>query len=279
MAIARRDPSRWRWPRNSGRPHGHRPRRPAEAQTPAQKPPAQRLLREGARRPRPWARSWSPARPPPRCRLPSTARVTASRTTCRPRPAPSPMRCAISPRCRWTCWGMSSLRGDPNVTILVDGKPSSLFEGDNKGQALQSLQASTIERVEVITNPSAEFRADGSGGVINLIAPRRPRARASPARCAPRWETGASLQWRRNLRLQRQQAVGGGRSEPAPRHPEIQAKRPTNGCCSTRRAGPIAVRTEGLQRLYRQFRCGGPHQPRLRPDRRAAGSGWRATPT
>jgi outer membrane receptor protein involved in Fe transport len=65
--------------------------------------------------------------------------------------------------------GNVSLRGDPNVTILVDGKPSSLFEGDNKGQALQSLQASTIERVEVITSPSAEFRADGTGGVINLV--------------------------------------------------------------------------------------------------------------
>jgi outer membrane receptor protein involved in Fe transport len=68
--------------------------------------------------------------------------------------------------------GNVSLRGDPNVTILVDGKPSSLFEGDNKAQALQSLQASTIERVEVITNPSAEFRADGTGGIINLITKR-----------------------------------------------------------------------------------------------------------
>ncbi|HEY2357923.1 MAG TPA: TonB-dependent receptor, partial [Phenylobacterium sp.] len=66
--------------------------------------------------------------------------------------------------------GNVSLRGDPNVTILVDGKPSSLFQGDNKGQALQSLPADSIERVEVITNPSAEFRADGSAGVINLIS-------------------------------------------------------------------------------------------------------------
>lgn len=65
--------------------------------------------------------------------------------------------------------GNVSLRGDPNVTILVDGKPSSLFQGDNKAQALQSLPANSIERVEVITNPSAEFRADGSAGVINLI--------------------------------------------------------------------------------------------------------------
>lgn len=65
--------------------------------------------------------------------------------------------------------GNVALRGDPNVTILIDGKPSSQFEGDNKGQALQSLPAGQIERVEVITNPSAEFRAEGAGGVINLI--------------------------------------------------------------------------------------------------------------
>ena len=66
--------------------------------------------------------------------------------------------------------GNVSLRGDANVTILIDGKPSSLFEGDNKAQALQSLPADAIERVEVITNPSAEFRADGSAGIINLIS-------------------------------------------------------------------------------------------------------------
>ncbi|MDB5432981.1 MAG: TonB-dependent receptor [Caulobacter sp.] len=65
--------------------------------------------------------------------------------------------------------GNLSLRGDPNVTILIDGKPSSLFQGDNKAQALQQLPADQIDRVEVITNPSAEFRADGSGGIINLV--------------------------------------------------------------------------------------------------------------
>lgn len=65
--------------------------------------------------------------------------------------------------------GNVSLRGDPNVTILIDGKPSSAFEGDSKAQSLQALPANQIERVEVITNPSAEFRADGTGGVINLV--------------------------------------------------------------------------------------------------------------
>jgi outer membrane receptor protein involved in Fe transport len=65
--------------------------------------------------------------------------------------------------------GNVALRGDPNVTILIDGKPSGLFRGEGKGQALQALPAERIERVEVITNPSAEFRADGTAGVINLI--------------------------------------------------------------------------------------------------------------
>ncbi|HZZ31643.1 MAG TPA: TonB-dependent receptor [Phenylobacterium sp.] len=65
--------------------------------------------------------------------------------------------------------GNVSLRGDSNVTILIDGKPSSLFQGDNKAQALQSLPADSIARVEVITNPSAEFQTDGSAGIINLI--------------------------------------------------------------------------------------------------------------
>jgi outer membrane receptor protein involved in Fe transport len=65
--------------------------------------------------------------------------------------------------------GNVSLRGDSNVTILVDGKPSGQFRGEGKGQALQALPAERIERVEVLTNPSAEFRADGTGGVINLV--------------------------------------------------------------------------------------------------------------
>jgi outer membrane receptor protein involved in Fe transport len=65
--------------------------------------------------------------------------------------------------------GNVALRGDPNVTILIDGKPSGQFEGENRGQALQSLPADSIERVEVITNPSAAFDPNGSAGVINLI--------------------------------------------------------------------------------------------------------------
>ncbi|MGZ6038127.1 MAG: TonB-dependent receptor domain-containing protein [Phenylobacterium sp.] len=65
--------------------------------------------------------------------------------------------------------GNVSLRGDTNVTILVDGKPSAMFRGQSAAQALQSLPADSVERVEVITNPSAEFSPDGSAGIINLV--------------------------------------------------------------------------------------------------------------
>jgi len=65
--------------------------------------------------------------------------------------------------------GNVSLRGDTNVTILIDGKPSGLFKGASAAQALQAMAADSIERVEVITNPSAQFSPEGSAGVINLI--------------------------------------------------------------------------------------------------------------
>ncbi|HEV7386647.1 MAG TPA: TonB-dependent receptor plug domain-containing protein, partial [Phenylobacterium sp.] len=65
--------------------------------------------------------------------------------------------------------GNISLRGDGNVTILLDGKPSGQFKGPSGAQALQALPADSIERVEVITNPSAALNPEGSGGVINLI--------------------------------------------------------------------------------------------------------------
>ena len=79
--------------------------------------------------------------------------------------------------------GNVSLRGDPSVTILIDGKPSGLFQGEGRGQALQQMPADRIDRVEVVTNPSAEFRADGTGGVINLITKKAKGAgRTSSAR-------------------------------------------------------------------------------------------------
>jgi outer membrane receptor protein involved in Fe transport len=76
--------------------------------------------------------------------------------------------------------GNISLRGDPNVTILVDGKPSPLFSGPGGAQALQSMSADQFDRVEVMTNPSAGQTAEGSGGIINLISKPKPKGKTAP---------------------------------------------------------------------------------------------------
>jgi outer membrane receptor protein involved in Fe transport len=73
--------------------------------------------------------------------------------------------------------GGVSLRGDSNVTILVDGRPSGILAGPGRGQALLQLPADQYARIEVMTNPSAAYSPEGSGGVINLITrPTAPRA-------------------------------------------------------------------------------------------------------
>jgi ferric enterobactin receptor len=64
--------------------------------------------------------------------------------------------------------GNVKLRGSENVRILIDGKPSGLvsFKG---GAGLQQLQGSLIEKVEIITNPSARYEAEGMSGIINIV--------------------------------------------------------------------------------------------------------------
>ncbi|MEQ8925037.1 MAG: TonB-dependent receptor [Fulvivirga sp.] len=64
--------------------------------------------------------------------------------------------------------GNVSLRGSNNVRILVDGKPSGLV-GLNNQDGLRQLQGDLIERIEVVTNPSARYEAEGSAGIINII--------------------------------------------------------------------------------------------------------------
>ncbi|WP_221395154.1 outer membrane beta-barrel family protein [Dyadobacter sp. NIV53] len=64
--------------------------------------------------------------------------------------------------------GNVSLRGTGNVRILIDGKPSGLVSIKG-GSGLQQLQGSMIERVEIITNPSARYEAEGMGGIINIV--------------------------------------------------------------------------------------------------------------
>ena len=67
--------------------------------------------------------------------------------------------------------GNVSLRGDNGVEILINGKPSAMM-GRNRAAALEQMPAAEIDRVEVITNPSARFRPDGTAGIINLVLKR-----------------------------------------------------------------------------------------------------------
>lgn len=64
--------------------------------------------------------------------------------------------------------GNVSLRNNSSVELWLNGKPSGL-SGSDKGQILEMLPADAIEKVELITNPSAKYNPEGSVGIINIV--------------------------------------------------------------------------------------------------------------
>lgn len=71
--------------------------------------------------------------------------------------------------------GNVSLRGNSSVEVWINGRASGLTS-DNQAQILQQIPAESIERIEVIDNPSAKFSAEGSTGIINIVLKKDRKA-------------------------------------------------------------------------------------------------------
>lgn len=120
--------------------------------------------------------------------------------------------------------GEISLRGNTSVEVWINGKASGLTT-DNRAEILQQIPAESIERIEVIDNPSAKFSPEGSAGIINIILKRdRKAGYYGSARAGidtnGGWNTGLSVNYSSgaldafaNLGYRRRSNTGGSLSE------------------------------------------------------------------
>lgn len=99
--------------------------------------------------------------------------------------------------------GTVSMRGNTNVKFLINGKPSALLGIDSGADALRSIPADQIDKIEVITNPSSKFEASGSAGILNIIL-KKTRGRGfngsvtGSAGYLPQTSLNTNLSWKVN---------------------------------------------------------------------------------
>src|SRR5436189_3251989 len=67
------------------------------------------------------------------------------------------------------------LKGKPGVVIMIDGKPSPL-SAEALASMLNGLPSSAISKIEIITNPSAKYDAEGNAGIINIVMKKNKQA-------------------------------------------------------------------------------------------------------
>lgn len=96
--------------------------------------------------------------------------------------------------------GSVSLRGNSNLTILIDGKPSSLA-GISGSDVLTQIPASSIENIELVTNPSAKYDPDGTAGIINIVLKKQSMTGVNGllslnAGTGDRYNSSANFNWR-----------------------------------------------------------------------------------
>jgi len=117
--------------------------------------------------------------------------------------------------------GNVSLRGSEGVRILIDGRPSGLVGADN-ANGLRNIPSNLIEQVEVITNPSARYEAEGMAGIINIILKKDKGSGFNGSfdvNAGYPWRTGiganvnyrkGKLNWFANYGLNYRENIGGG---------------------------------------------------------------------